>query len=70
MKLAGTPYYSVIQDTIDFCGMGEYLHKFRCGSYEKAKNFLDGNPECTHIDYFDGQEWHHCITGAMSGKPK
>lgn len=66
MRMRGSGYYSVIQDTTDFCGMGEYLHKHRCVSYDEAKKFLEEHPKCTHIDYFDGEEWHHQITGDMS----
>ncbi|MBN2429616.1 MAG: hypothetical protein JXK94_14875 [Deltaproteobacteria bacterium] len=68
MKMKTTPYYSVIKDTTDFCGMGEYLHKHKCLTYQEAKKFLEENQHCTHIDFFDGEEWHHCIPGDMSNK--
>jgi hypothetical protein len=68
MKMRGSVYYSVIQDTMDYCGMGEYLHKHRCMKFEEAKKYLEEHPKCTHIDYFDGEEWHHNVTEDMSAK--
>lgn len=60
--MRGSSYYSVIQDTIDYIGMGEYKHIHNCLTYQEAKDYLDNHPKCTHIDYFDGEEWQYEVT--------
>lgn len=67
MRMQGKGYYSVIEDRTDYCGMGEYLHRHTCRTFDEAKKYLDEHPKCTHIDYFDGKEWQHQITEEVPG---
>jgi hypothetical protein len=68
--MRGPSYYSVIVDKMDNFGFGSYLHRHKCVSYEAAKKYLDEHSDCTHIDWFDGEEWHHKVTEEMKDKEK
>ena len=68
MKTKSSSYYSVIEDSTDYVGVGEYRHRHRCRTFDEAKKYLDEHPKCTHIDYFDGEEWQCQITEDMSAE--
>lgn len=60
-------YYSIIEETFDEKGETlEYLSQYSRTTYSEAENKLKEDPKCTHIDYWDGQEWHNHVTKEMN----
>lgn len=60
--------YHVIQDEKDEYGYGDYLSEVVFATYDEAVKYLKAHSHCTHVDMWDGEEWHYHVTHELKRK--
>lgn len=66
--MSNQPHYSVIEDDQDENGYGDYLYQYSAPTYSEAVRLLKADSKCSHIDYWDGKEWHQYVTSELSNE--